>query len=353
VRRATAALLVVALALSTLLVACMPEGAVSSAAVSQALDEARQAHRLKAQKRYADALPFIERAYPVLDAASRDGAKVDRLSVLSDYLQLLDYNHRYAALLAAARHESGQRMFPGGTDPGWQELLANAEAAALQALGRRHEAIEGYRRAIEIVKQADGPEDRSIATYLLYIAETQLDMNELEGAKASLAQAAQLLDPPDFHSRTSIELVELMARLSVATGRTDLALTLARRAVDYGEAMRRPPDDQAVTVMELAQVQFARGQYVEAVALLRRALPVLQEHLGEAHPLCARGMEWLASALAAAGQREEALRLMQRSTELADEVLGPQHPDTVQRRQRLVALQRQARALAAPPAVPG
>ena len=331
-------LLGLVLAGASLTSACTPEPAVSRAAIIRALTDAREAHRLKEDKHYADALTVSRRAFAVIDTAARAGQVVPHTAVLSDHLQLLDFNHRYAELLTTARLASGWQPAQGDGDTDREELLANAEAAALQALGRREEAIARYRQAMAIVERSEGPQARSIATYLGYIAETQLDMGDLHGAKTSLAQAARLLDPPDFKSRSTMSLVELTVRLAVATGHTDVAMSLARRAVDYGEAMGRAPDDQAVTVAELAQVHYARGQYASAVALHRRALPVLQAHLGEAHPLCAREMEWLAGALAAAGQREEAQRLMQRSAELAEEVLGPDHPDAVARRERLARL---------------
>jgi len=335
----TSAVLAFILAAGLLAVGCSPEAGVSPAVLAQAHADVWQAEQAMKQKRYAEALSLIQRAYPVLDeAAAKQGKAFDRASTMLDYLQLLDFNHRYAELLALSRSEMENERRRSGPDSELQGYLIESEAAALFGLGRRAEAVARYRDAMAFVERTAGPDDSAIAWYWLLIAELQLDGGDTTSAQAALAQAARRLDPPDFKSRSTMALVEQLARLAAATGKSDLALSLLKRAVAYGELIEREPEAQAVTVSELAQVLAERGDYAQAVALHRRALPALEGVLGEAHPLCSREMERLANALAAAGQREEALRLMQRSAELAEEVLGPDHPDTVARGERLARL---------------
>jgi tetratricopeptide (TPR) repeat protein len=354
-RRTTlAALALVLAALGALVSACSPGGAsMSSAALAQAQDDARQGQRLMQQKHYADALALYQRAYPVMDAAAREGHAFDRESMVLDYVRLLDLNHRYADLLALSRTELEHERQRGGVDTQLEGYLIEAEAAALFGLGRRTDAIARYRDAMAFVERTLGAADGSLAWYWILIAEAKLDLGDAAGARVALAEAARRLDPPDFRSGPSMALVEQLTRLAVAIGKNDLALKLAQRAVAYGELVQREPEAQAVTVAELAQVHAARGEYARAVALHRRALPAMQDVLGEAHPLCTREMEWLASALAASGEWDEALRLMQHATELADQVLGPQHPDTLKRRQRLGEMKRKFSAARTSSAAPG
>jgi tetratricopeptide (TPR) repeat protein len=331
------------LAAGLLAAGCSPDAKVSPAALAQAHADVWQGEQAKKQKRYAEALSLYQRAYPVLDeAATKQGEAFDRASMMLDYLQLLDFNHRYAELLALSRSEIENERRRSGPDSELEGYLIEAEAAALFGLGRRAEAIARYRDAMAFVERTEGPADSAIAWYWILIAELNLDSADAAGAQAALVQAARRLDPPDFKSRSTMALVEQLARLAAATGKSDLALTLLKRAVAYGELVEREPEAQAVTVSELAEILAARGDHAQAVTLHRRALPALQAVLGEAHPLCSREMARLASALASAGQREEALRLMQRSVELADEVLGPNHPDTVARRERLARLRVEA-----------
>jgi tetratricopeptide (TPR) repeat protein len=135
-------------------------------------------------------------------------------------------------------------------------LYADKLAAAHRARGALREAMRLHARSLELRSAAFGPDDRSVATSLLYRARTALEAGELGGASMDAARAMEI--------RTKIygaasprlgEVHELLGDIALARGARDIALE------HYTEAAARDPR------LDLAAVRAAAGARIELDAI--------------------------------------------------------------------------------------
>ncbi len=86
---------------------------------------------------------------------------------------------------------------------------------------------------------------------------------------------------------------------------------------------------------ELGQLLDAKGLYVEAEPLMRRALEIDEASFGNNHPNIARDLNNLAQLLQATNRLQEAEPLMRKALEIFKESLGPDHPRSVMTQENL------------------
>ncbi len=83
---------------------------------------------------------------------------------------------------------------------------------------------------------------------------------------------------------------------------------------------------------------YGQARYAAAEPLFRRALGILEQALGPAHPDTATSLNNLAGLLDDQGQYAEAEPLYRRALEIRGKSLGPEHPDTAQSLNNLALL---------------
>ncbi|MFE1796898.1 tetratricopeptide repeat protein [Streptomyces sp. NPDC059517] len=134
----------------------------------------------------------------------------------------------------------------------------------------------------------------------------------------SVAYLSLLLNETAFYLRARGQAVE--------------ALPLVERALRVTEVELGPEHpDTAVRLGNLARTLSALGRYQEALPLEERALRVTEVELGPEHPDTAVCLGNLASTLHELGRYREALLLAERALEITEEELGAQHPHTALR----------------------
>jgi tetratricopeptide (TPR) repeat protein len=201
-----------------------------------------------------------------------------------DGLGALDRIQEALDLASAGRHEAAAAILGDLVErfPGMLDAHFNL-ASVLHSLGRPEEALEHYRRAVEIAP---------VAAYgsLVEMGRIYLETGRLEEAER---HARMVVD------RLPVEGHDLWCRLSLARGDRQAALDHARQAV-AAEAVPR-----AESMILLAQVEMSGGSFAEGLSILDR-LRARAEASGS-RPI--RGLEL---------ERGEALARLGRSREAAD-----------------------------------
>ena len=160
-------------------------------------------------------------------------------------------------------------------------------AALLGCQGRSEEALDAYRRALELVDRTMG---------------------------ASSPQKGMLLSN--------------MADRYTALGRFQEALPLLRQALPILSAAKGAGHpDVAYVHYNMAEVQRGLGDGAGAYQSIQEAIRLRIAGLGPDHPLVADALDGLAIALLSDGRYAEAQVESKRSLAIREKVLGPDHPD--------------------------
>jgi serine/threonine protein kinase/tetratricopeptide (TPR) repeat protein len=217
-----------------------------------------------------------------------------------------------------------------------------------------------YRRALELRRQALGPDSPDVAQSLNNLAITLQARGDLKGAEPFYREALELnvrlLGEDDTEvawSRNTLGWVlHAQGRLAEAEPLYRAALAVQRRKLGNVH------QDVAHTLNNLAGVRYQSGDYPEATTLWREALAIYRTLYRGEHPAVARGMYNLSRVLVVTGALAEAESLNARALAMNRKLLGAEHPHvattlsglaTVRREQRRYveaeALARQALAM--------
>lgn len=96
--------------------------------------------------------------------------------------------------------------------------------------------------------------------------------------------------------------------------------------------------DIAAATHNLANVRFARGDYAQAEALMRRTLALKEQLLGAEYPDTALSINNLGVLLHALNRDAKARGLFERAFEIFDAVPGAEHPQTKMARENLAVV---------------
>jgi tetratricopeptide (TPR) repeat protein len=161
------------------------------------------------------------------------------------------------------------------------------------------------------------------------------DYNEAERLALAAADEAQRSGPAKY-----AEAIEAF----------ELAGLAAEKRIEYGDALKRLRDAEALTELtrdplEWARVQFAiakilsaQGQYSVAESILRKVLKEREDALGPEHPDTIRTRHWLAIALDYQGKNAEAETEYWAVFKLEEKVLGPENLWTLATRSNLTVV---------------
>ena len=175
-----------------------------------------------------------------------------------------------------------------------------------------------FQAASDLFEQAYAT--RADPSILIRHSNVLIELDEYDRAQLLLDKASQDLDSLTQDDRST--LVASQAQFELLQGQLDLALSLARAAVDQaigGEA-------RALALDTLAQVLSEVGELDEAAATAALALEETQRVYGTEHIQLTVVMNNLALIEAARGREDEALELLQKSIEISERILGPNDP---------------------------
>jgi tetratricopeptide (TPR) repeat protein len=113
----------------------------------------------------------------------------------------------------------------------------------------------------------------------------------------------------------------------------------ALASIDYAQRMQVKPEDSSLLLNQAAHYLWSRGQYQQALALLKRLLIADRRLLGDDHPDTLHSMNNLAVTFADLGDLQGARELHEQTLAARQRVLGDDHPDTLMSRNNLAISQ--------------
>ena len=205
-----------------------------------------------------------------------------------------------------------QALALSGADPAEQPSLADTLGRAYAMLDDMEPAIRLFRTSLERANQSkNSPES---VRFGVLLANAYIDSNEFDQAELVLKETVEKAEnarDPMFRARIYWSL----SRLHTLQGEASLAVRHARKALELLE-LTEHTTYAARAHQLLAHVELDRGDAEEALALLDRGLPLVEEagnRVEHALFLLER-----ARALLRLGRREEAGRLASESATMLD-----------------------------------
>ena len=282
-----------------------------------------------AQGQYAPAVPVVQRALAI-----REKALGLEHPETADSLHNLGRLHhslgQHAEAFSAYQRALVIREKALGPEHADTAATLNNLAALYWAQGQHPQAQEHFQRALAIREKTLGPEHRDTAqtqSNLALLLYTQGQYSEaLALNQRALAIREKVLGPE--HQETAHSLNNL-AMVYWAQGRYDQAVVHYERALVVHEKATGPTHPNTATILnDLATLYWTQGRYAQALPHFQRALAIREKSLGPESPLTASSLNALAEIYRAQGQYEQALPLYQRALAINEKVLGPDHRST-------------------------
>ncbi len=114
-------------------------------------------------------------------------------------------------------------------------------------------------------------------------------------------------------------------------GKYDEALTAAKHVLELREKVLEKDDEQVVlAVINVAEIQFARGDTLEARQFFERALKAYERALGPENVKLSGVLDRLALAYYGSGSPAETEKAYKRSLAIREKALGPEHTEVAQ-----------------------
>ena len=256
------------------------------------------------------------------------------------HMQLGQYD---PAILLLRRSLDGRTAELGARSP------ETAEAMVALGLGLRRraaydEARALFREALEIQREALGPDEPAVAATLLHLAYIEFDLHRRgELLRDALAIQVDALGP-DHHD--VLETLMILANNARGLGEYGEAEAMLRRVLDTRVRTLGPADPlTALPMLHLGDILYEFGDRPdEAETFFRRALEIQRASLGEDDLSQVHGLHSLGALLARQGRFDEAEPLLRRAYTLLAAALGTRHPRASESRLHLAgALVRQGR----------
>ncbi len=268
------------------------------------------------------------RLYEALEAAQAGHADVTAARVLRDLVYVVGYQRaRIPEAEVLIRLATGA-LARAGSPPLLEAELARAAGAVLQAKGEHVDALARYRRALELLERARGPEHPELVAALIDLADAMRELNQIREARPHYERAVAVAEISlgPTHPTTAASLNNLgvalreLGELAKASEVTERSLEIRRRV--HG------PDHARVATVEhnLGIIRAEQGRLEDARTLYEHALAVRTDLLGPNHPLVPTTIAALASLATQQKRYDEAVQLHLRALAIKLEINGPNHP---------------------------
>jgi CHAT domain-containing protein/Tfp pilus assembly protein PilF len=220
-------------------------------------------------------------------------------------------------------------------------------ASCLNLLGVVHYLQGGYTRAEPLFLRALMIRETALGQNHPRVADSLSDLATLYWAQGNYARAEPLYERAlaigeaalgKNHSDVAA-IINNLATLYWAQGNYARAEPLYERALAIFEAALGKNHPQvATTLINLAAVYIARGDYTRVEPLCERALAILDAALGKSHPQVAAALNNLAAVYIARGDYARVEPLCERALAILEAALGKSHPQVAAALNNLAAV---------------
>ncbi|MDO8724034.1 MAG: tetratricopeptide repeat protein [Syntrophales bacterium] len=285
--------------------------------------------RLYQQGRYAEAIPYAEKALTIREKALGP-MHPDTATSLNNLAGLYQDMGAYDKAESLYRRSLAiKEKILGPEHPDTASSLNNL-ASLYNNMGTYDKAEPLYRRALAIYEKAVGPEHPDTALAMNNLALLYFDMGAYDKAVPlylrSLAITEKVLGLEHPDTATSLNNLAGLYRTMGAYGKAE-PLYL-RSLVIYEKALGPEHPDTATSLNNLSALYQDMGAYGKAEPLYRRSLAIYEKAPGPEHPSTALALNNLAELYRTTGAYDKAEPLYWRSLAILEKVLGPEHRDT-------------------------
>jgi CHAT domain-containing protein/tetratricopeptide (TPR) repeat protein len=235
----------------------------------------------------------------------------------------------------------------GEEHPRYPTSLDNL-AILYDRMGRYARAEPLYRQALAIRRKTVGEEHPDYAVSLNGLAALYHSLGEYARAESLYLQAIEICRKvaSEDHPRASLASgrnrlatsLHNLAALYRSMGQHARAEPLLRQAVKiYGESLGEEHPRFATSLDSLAALYRSMGEDARAEPLIRQAMEIRRKTLGEEHPRFAVSLGNLAALFLSRGEHARAEPLFRQALEIRRKALGEEHPHVAASLGRLAA----------------
>ncbi len=219
-------------------------------------------------------------------------------------------------------------------------LVSSSVALGLMFRHAREKAVLAERETdraadAEVVARAEAAANREVTEFLVGLFQAS-DPDRSSGRDVTVREvldvgAERLLAELEDQPLTRASLADAVGRVYHQIGLLDRARPLLELALRERLRLRRGPSDAAVAESEihLAALAYEQGAWVEAEALLSKALRTRRTLRGDDHPEVAAVLRDLGEIIRARGDHGRAEELFRKALEIGQRHLDEDHPDVV------------------------
>jgi tetratricopeptide (TPR) repeat protein len=201
------------------------------------------------------------------------------------------------------------------------------------------DALAGYRRALDQLREALPADSRQRAGYLHELANCLKDMGDYRTGVIAAAEAVAIVDHPDSNRSLVARYLNTLGTLYDHSGELAKAEPILLRSLEITEqVLGADHPNTAASLNNLALLYESQGRYEAAEPLFRRSLDIWERVLGADHPDTASSLNNLANLYQFQGRYEAAEPLLRRSLEIREQSLRADHPATANSLNNLAAL---------------
>jgi tetratricopeptide (TPR) repeat protein len=196
-----------------------------------------------------------------------------------------------------------------------------------------------WRRSLEVVESAFGPDDPRVAMSLSNLAMLHENIGKFDQAEQGFQKSLRIFEQDASQSPNVARCLNDIGNLYHTLERYADAETAYKRSLAIRERLQPPaPDDVAMSLGNLAVIYSQLGRYADAEPLSNKALAIREQLLGKNDPAVAMSLNNLAILYLDQDRLDEAERAGQRAIAIYEAALGPDHPDVADSLNNLAAV---------------
>lgn len=199
--------------------------------------------------------------------------------------------------------------------------------AAQYYKGYYTKALGNHRRALAIRETVLGKDSQDVAESLINVAASHSRLGQFDEAQSQGKRALAILEHDGKEKRLVAIVLSLLGQVCLALGDIEEAISLVKRALSVTiETLGENHPSTALRLSSLATLYMYQGEYSKSLDHYQRALAIMNRHPnGKPHYL-ADLLGNIASLYIAKGEYERAIAFIKRSEPILRKALGGDHP---------------------------
>lgn len=228
-----------------------------------------------------------------------------------------------------------------GFAPGAITQLGLLRAETLREVGRRDEALQQARQALDHARDAHGEEHLAVAAALNMLGILEREGGDLQPAREHLERALAI-QSRDSDPRNLSSILANLGLVFRDLGQREEARTHLLRALDlhrqlFGDVHPAVASD----LNNLAMLAREMGDFQQALEFLRPVVDILRRMYGDAHPYTSQALTNVAGALRESGDPDGARMHLDAALQIDRQVFGEHHPQVIADLNNLAVIERE------------